>query len=66
MHATKLTLATSTSVPLAHWGNRLTVLLEKMFRNIYIDKILAICLLEANFNWLNMFVFTKQMMDKAF
>ncbi len=26
----------------------------------------AICLLEANYNWLNKFVFAKQMMDKAF
>ncbi len=34
--------------------------------NIYIDKIRAISLLEANYNWLNKFVFSKQMMDKAF
>jgi hypothetical protein len=66
MHAAKLTLATSTGVPLAHWGNRLMVLLEKVFRNIYIDKMQAICLLEADNNWLNKFVFAKQMMDKAF
>ena len=66
MHAAKLTLATSTGVPLARWGNRLTVLLEKVFGNIYIDKMRAICLLEANYNWLNKFVFAKQMMDKAF
>ncbi len=26
----------------------------------------AICLLEANYNWLNKLVFAKQMMDKAF
>jgi hypothetical protein len=26
----------------------------------------AICLLEANYNWFNKFVFAKQMMDKAF
>ncbi len=42
------------------------VLLEKVFRNIYIDKMRAICLLEANYNWLNKFMFAKQMMDKAF
>ena len=42
------------------------VLLEKVFGNIYIDKMWAICLLEANYNWLNKFVFAKQMMDKAF
>jgi hypothetical protein len=66
MHAAKLTLATSTGVTLAHWGNRLTILLKKVFRNIYIDKMRAICLLEANYNWLNKFVFVEQMMDKAF
>jgi hypothetical protein len=66
MHAAKLTLATSTGVPLARWGNGLTVLLKKVFGNIYIDKMRAICPLEANYNWLNKFVFAKQMMDKAF
>ncbi len=39
MHAAKLTLATSTGIPLARWGNGLTVLLEKVFGNIYIDKM---------------------------
>ncbi len=53
MHAAKLTLAASTGVPLAHWGNGLTVLLKKVFGNIYIDKMRAIYLLEANYNWLN-------------
>jgi hypothetical protein len=66
MHAAKLTLAASIGIPLACWGNGLTVLLEKVFGNIYIDKIWAICLFEANYNWLNKFVFAKQMMDKAF
>jgi hypothetical protein len=66
MQAAKLTLAASTGVPLARWGNGLMVLLEKVFGNIYIDKMWAICLLEANYNWLNKFVFAKQMMDKAF
>jgi hypothetical protein len=66
MHASKLTMATSTGVPLACWGNGLTVLLEKVFWNIYIDKMRAICLLEVDYNWLNKFVFAKQMMDKAF
>jgi hypothetical protein len=66
MHTAKLTLAASTGVPLARWGNGVTVLLEKVFGNIYIDKMRAICLLETNYNWLNKFVFAKQMMDKAF
>ena len=60
MHAAKLTLAASTGVPLACRGNGLTVLLEKVFGNIYIDKMRAICFLEANYNWLNKFVFARQ------
>jgi hypothetical protein len=39
------------------------VLLKKVFGNIYIDKMQAICLLEANYNWLDKFVFAKQMGD---
>jgi hypothetical protein len=66
MHAAKLTLAASTGVPLACWGNGLTVLLKKVFGNICIEKMWEICLLEANYNWLNKFVFAKQMMDKTF
>jgi hypothetical protein len=66
MHTAKLTLAASTGIPLAYWGNGLMVLLEKVFGNIYIDKMQAICLLEANYNWLNNFAFGKQMMDKVF
>jgi hypothetical protein len=66
MHAAKLTLAASTGIQLAHWENGLMGLLKKVFGNIYIDKMWAICLLEANYNWLNKFVFAKQMMDKAF
>ncbi len=45
MHAAKLTLAASTGVPLARWGNGLTVFLKKVFGNIYIDKMWAICIL---------------------
>ncbi len=66
MHAAKLTLAASTSIPLGCWGNGLTVLLKKVFGSIYMDKMRAMCLLEANYNCLNKFVFAKQMMDKAF
>jgi hypothetical protein len=34
MHETKLTLAASTGVPLARWGNGHTVLLKKVFGNV--------------------------------
>jgi hypothetical protein len=59
VHAAKLTLAASTGIPLACWGNGLAALLKKVFGIIYIDKMWAICLLEANYNWLNKFVFAK-------
>ena len=59
-------LAAMTGIPLARWGNGLTVLLEKVFGNTYIDKMRAICLLEANYNWLNKYVFAKRMMGRAF
>ncbi len=66
LQAAKLTLAATMGIPLARWGNGLTVLLEKVFGNIYIDKMRAICLLKANYNWLNKLVFAKRMMDRAF
>jgi hypothetical protein len=33
------------------------VLLEKQFGSIYLEKMRAICLLEAGFNWLNKLIF---------
>jgi hypothetical protein len=66
MHCAKLTLAATTSIPLACWGCGLTVLLEKVFGNINIDKMWGICLLEADYNWLNKNLLAKQMMDRAF
>ncbi len=39
LQAAKLTLAVTTGIPLAWWGNGLTVLLEKVFGNIYINKM---------------------------
>ncbi len=59
-------LAATTDILLVRWGNGLTVLLEKVFGNIYIDKMWAICLLKVDYNWLNKFVFAKRMMDRAF
>ncbi len=41
-------------------------ILVALWENTYIDKMQTICLLETYYNWLNKFVFAKQMMDKAF
>ena len=42
------------------------MLLEKVKGNIFIDKMRAICLLEADYNWLNKLVYAKWMMDRAY
>ena len=66
LEASKLSLAAKTGIPMERWGSALTVLLEKEFGNIYLEKMRAICLLEADFNWLNKLVFAKRMMDQAY
>jgi hypothetical protein len=42
------------------WGIRLNVLLEKVAGNNFVHKLRAICLLEADFNWINKIIFAKQ------
>jgi hypothetical protein len=66
LEAAKLSLSARTGIPLDRWGLALTVLLEKEFGNVYLDKMRAICLLEADFNWLNKLIFAKRMMDRAY
>ena len=66
LQAAKLTLAAKTGIPLERWGSGLTVLIEKEFGNIYLEKMRAIVLLEADMNWLNKLVFAKRMMDQAY
>jgi hypothetical protein len=66
LEAAKLSLAAKTGIPVERWGHSLTVLLEKEFGNIYLEKMRAICLMEADFNWLNKLVFAKRMMDQAY
>jgi hypothetical protein len=41
------------------------VLLEKIAGNNFVHKLRAICLLEADFNWINKVVFAKQMIGSA-
>ena len=66
LQAAKLSLAARTGIPLDRWGAGLTVLIEKEFGNIYLEKMRAIVLLEADMNWLNKLVFAKRMMDRAY
>lgn len=61
----KMNLALKTGVPLNRWKKSLTVLLEKKFGQIYIEKLRAICLFEADFNWISKILFAKRMMTNA-
>jgi len=56
---------TNIGLPLERWGKGLTVLLEKVMGNNYINKLCVICLLEADFNWWNKLVFARRMMSNA-
>ncbi len=62
LHATKLSICARNGVALARWGIGLTVLLEKIMGNVFVHKLQAICLLEADFNWWNKLIFAKRMM----
>ncbi len=59
LHAAKLTICAQNGVALAWWGKGLTVLLEKILGNVFVHKLRAICLLEADFNWWNKLIFAK-------
>ncbi len=41
------------------------MILEKIVGNVFVHKLRAICLLEANFNWWNKLIFAKGMMQQA-
>jgi hypothetical protein len=65
MHAAYLTLCARRGIPLARWGIGLTVLLEKIVGNNFVHKLPAICLLKADFNWINKIIFTCRMIGTA-
>jgi hypothetical protein len=64
IHVTSINLAVKRGDPLVRWRNGVTVLLEKVAGNTCIDKLRAICLLEADFNWWLKVVFAKRMMAR--
>ena len=61
----KLNLVLRRGVPLERWLHGLTVLLEKVAGKIDIDKLRAICLYEADFNWILKLIFSKRMIANA-
>jgi hypothetical protein len=65
LHAAKLSIRARNGVALSWWGRGLTVLLEKILSNVFVHKLQAICLLEADFNWWNKLIFAKWMMRQV-
>jgi hypothetical protein len=65
MHAAYLTACAQKGVPLACWRIGLTVLLQKVIGNNFVHKLRAICLLEADFDWINKIIYAKQMIGSA-
>ncbi len=65
LHAVKLSICTRNRVLLAQWGKGLTVLLEKILDSIFVHKLQATCLLEADFNWWKKLIFARRMMQQA-
>ena len=59
LHVKSINLAARRGNPLVRWRQGVTVLLEKVVGNINIDKLRAICLLEADFNWWLKVVFAR-------
>ncbi len=65
MHAAYLSACAKKGIPLSRWGVGLTVLLEKIIGNNFVHKLQVICLLEADFNWINKMIFAKRMIGMA-
>ena len=65
MHAAYLIACAKKGKSLARLGIGLSVLLEKIIGNIFLHKLWAICLLEADFNWVNKMMYAKQMIGTA-
>jgi hypothetical protein len=61
LHATSLNTIREIGVAPDRWRQSIMVLLEKVFGVRLIDKLWAICLLEADFNWLNKLIFAHRL-----
>jgi len=59
-----INIAARRGSPLSRWRKGVTVLLEKIAGNTRIDKLRAICLLEADFNWWLKVTFAKKMIHR--
>lgn len=61
LQVTSINLAATRGSPMTRWRQGVTVLLEKVAGNTRIDKLRAICLLEADFNWWLKATYAKKM-----
>ena len=61
----QLNMVLRMGTPLKRWLNGLTLMLEKEAGNINIDKLRAICLFEADLNWVLKVIYAKRMMHNA-
>ena len=60
IHAATLSAMTERRVPLAMWGIGVIILPENIMGVAYINKLQAIGLFEADFNWQNKLIFTRR------
>ena len=65
LHAAKISEVARRGVPLARWGIGVTVLLEKIAGVTFVNKLRAICLFEADFNYWTKLIFARRMMKKV-
>ena len=61
----QLNLVLRLGLPLERWLNGILLLLQKEAGNIDIDKLRAIILFEADFNWLLKMIFSYRLMSRA-
>lgn len=61
LHATSLNTIRELGISPSRWRCSVTVLLEKVLGVRLVDKLRAICLIEADFNWLNKLIFAHRL-----
>jgi hypothetical protein len=64
LHLNSINHAARRGSPLLRWSDGVTVLLEKVAGTQSIEKLRAICLLEADFNWWLKVIFARRMMHQ--
>ena len=65
LHALKTSLALQRGFALERWTNGLSVMLEKMYGCTLVNKLRAILLMEADFDFSNKVIYGVRMMDNV-